>query len=88
MSETEYACQKNCHFDDCLYADDGFIAELPVSYRMENLENSYYHTKITEFYIFHKRGKSWNWPIFNAEFASVKCGFMVALHNVKPLTSC
>ena len=45
MSETEYASQRNCRFDDCLYADDGFIAELPVSYRTENLGNSYYCTE-------------------------------------------
>ena len=36
--------------------------------------------KITELAIFHKRGKSRNWTIFNAEFASVKRGLSVALH--------
>ena len=76
MSETEYASQRNCRFDDGLYADDGFIVELPVSYRTEHFGNSYYRT---EFVIFHKRGKLRNWLIFNVEYASVKT--QPVLHN-------
>ena len=45
MSETQYTSRRNCRFDDCLYADDGFIAELPVSYSTENIRNSYYCTE-------------------------------------------
>ena len=49
------------------------ISEIPIMARA-----------ITEFAIFHKRRKLWNWPIFNAEFATVKSGFSVALYAVMP----
>ena len=63
MSETEYASQRNCRFDDCLYADDGFIAELPVSYRTENLGKSYYRTENHRICHFLKHGKSQNFSL-------------------------
>ena len=78
MSEIEYASQRNWHFDDGLYADDGFIAELMFFYCTEN---PIIAQKITEFVIFHKHGKLWNWLIFNVEFASVKRRFSVVLQK-------
>ena len=41
MSEIEYICKS----EKLPFDDDGFIAELPVSYCTENLENSYYCTE-------------------------------------------
>ena len=71
MSETEYASQRNCRFDYCLYSDDGFIAELPVSYHTENLGNSYYRMENHIICHFFKHGKSQN--------LTLKRGFSVAL---------
>ena len=79
MYETEYASQRNCHFDDSLYADDGFIAELLVSYRTENLRNSCYRTENHEVFHF---SQMQNWTIFKAELTSVKRRFSVATCEV------
>ena len=59
-------------FDDGLYADDGFIAELPVSYRTENLGNSYYRMENHGICHFSQTRKI-------AELASVKREFSVDL---------